>query len=353
MTSSEEAAGAALPSFNVSADDVGGEAAFQLFGEATREIFAIALPDGAAPANFGFDMTAWHMGTLMLGSIRSTALDFERTGDIVAASGIDHVMVQLYLEGGFAGAADEHRIVVRPGDICVFDLGRTLRTRASDFHNLTLLVPRPFFEAAMADVRSLHGFVLGGDKPLSGLLAAHLCQLTARMPAMTAREAEVAARGTVALITAVLGDCANGLARPATEIASPFRNIALHIDARLRDADLEPDAIAAAFGMSRATLYRIFEPVGGVADYIRRRRLTAAALELASPDHRRRKVGEIAFRWGFVREASFSRTFKAHFGISPKAARSQADRIWSARLSGSATGTPEREFAIWMKTLRH
>ena len=342
-----------LPTFAVSADDIGGEAAFQVYREATRDVFVSSLPSGASSSAYRMEMTAWHLGTMMMGSIRSSALEFHRSRDIVAASGLNHVMVQLYKSGGFVGHADAYPIAVEAGDICIFDMSRTLRTVATDFHNLTLMIPRPFFEAAMDDVQSLHGIVLPHAKPLAGLLASYMVALEERMPALRAREAEAAARGTVALLTTVLAACRRPVSDThVREIASPFREIASHIDHHIHDAQLEPESIASAFGLSRATLYRIFEPIGGVADFIRRRRLTGAALDLASPELRRKKVSEIGYRWGFASEASFSRAFKSHFGINPKMARDRADRIWCAHNRRAPGHSPEREFAAWLKTLR-
>ncbi len=42
----------------------------------------------------------------------------------------------------------------------------------------------------------------------------------------------------------------------------------------------------AHFGLSRASLYRLFAPVGGIADYIRSRRLHRAFFDLANSDAR-------------------------------------------------------------------
>jgi AraC-like DNA-binding protein len=333
-----------------------GAAAFAAYCQVTQEIFACSLPEGARPDAFRVEMTAWHLGAVMLGSIRASALSFDRTPAIVSASGMDHLMVQLYTEGGFSGRAGERAITVAPGDICVFDLTQTLRTRATAFHNLTLLVPRPYMAAAVENVSALHGLVLSGGDPLTELLAEHLRALASRVPRLaSAPAASSAARGTIALITTMLAAAAtpSRAARGSSTAApSPHRRAMQLIDQRLSDQALDSDTLAEALGMSRATLYRLFEPLGGVSAHIRRRRLTCAALHLASPDYRHERVSQVAYRWGFASEGSFSRSFRTQFGLSPSEARDRAGRIWAAHAWDDQQTDPVREFRLWMRTLR-
>ncbi len=341
------------PAFTVSSDEVGGAAALASYRQAIDSVFGCTLPEGTAESDYVCEIMAWHLGTLMFGSFRSSALCFDRSVDRVGASGMDHILVQLYLEGGFTGRADDMPVTVQAGDICLFDMCATLRTQASAFHNLSFMVPRAFLEAGVGDAASLHGVVLTADRPQTALLADYMTALAHRLPMLGVRDAEAAASATILLLTTVLGTCD----RPRHDdrprrVPSQFRAIVLYIDRHASDAALEPGRIASVFNISRATLYRIFEPVGGVSDYIRRRRLTGAAIDLAAIDGRRRKVAEIAYRWGFANEATFGRAFKAHFGITPGMARNQQQRTWLAEGYDDGDTAPERRFDAWLKTLR-
>jgi len=336
-----------IPYYQVSTDDVSGLQGLEAFRQSVQDLFALT-PLSAAP--YRIDMIAWHLGTLMLGSVRSSALAFDRPASLVAASGLDHLLVQLYVEGGFTGTADTRPVVVTPGDIVVFDTTRTLHTRASDFGNITLLIPRSFFAATHADVSALHGRVLPAGGAFTGVLASYMIALAERLPALDAREGDLAARSTAALITAVLASH-DDRGPAAVAIPSPFRKIALEIDRRLRDPALDAEALAEALGMSRATLYRAFEPAGGIADFIRRRRLSAALVAIAASENQRRKIGEIAFECGFASESAFNRAFKAAYGVPPSEARQRSVRLWSmADEAGKPVGS--LDFARWMRTLR-
>ena len=97
-----------------------------------------------------------------------------------------------------------------------------------------------------------------------------------------------------------------------------------YIDRYLAERTLSPESIAAALRLSRSTLYRLFEPDGGVASYVIARRLDRCFDAIAQG--RGAHVGAIAFAHGFASEAHFSRAFRARFGISPREVRVLAER---------------------------
>ncbi|MGJ7509533.1 helix-turn-helix domain-containing protein [Variovorax sp. GT1P44] len=87
--------------------------------------------------------------------------------------------------------------------------------------------------------------------------------------------------------------------------------------------------------MSRSTLYRLFEARGGVADYIKERRLKRIHAAIVAPEHATRQLVGIAEEFGLVDASHFSRIFRRHFGYSPSEARAQAP-ISSRLLSASS-----------------
>ena len=92
------------------------------------------------------------------------------------------------------------------------------------------------------------------------------------------------------------------------------------IGARLSDPELTPELLCRSIGVSRSRLYRIFEPSGGVSNYIRRKRLLETRRALADVGDGR-SISDIAESMGFVDPSTYSRMFKREFGLSPKEAR--------------------------------
>lgn len=90
-----------------------------------------------------------------------------------------------------------------------------------------------------------------------------------------------------------------------------------YISTYLHEPDLNASAIAKHLNVSRATLYRAFEPAGGVRSAITRQRLDAARRMLQSVPMQRGLISNVAYSCGFASPELFSRAFKAGFGISP------------------------------------
>lgn len=93
------------------------------------------------------------------------------------------------------------------------------------------------------------------------------------------------------------------------------------IEERLLDPDLDAGSLMHALGLSRSSLYRAFQTVGGVKAYIRQRRLEHARDLLMRRTGPRPTVSEVAQACGFASDSHFSRAFRKAFGSSPGARR--------------------------------
>ena len=94
------------------------------------------------------------------------------------------------------------------------------------------------------------------------------------------------------------------------------------IEERLPD-EVSLEELARAAGCSAFHLQRMFPYLTGLtlADYLRRRRLSLAAMELADG----RRVTDVAFECGYDSPTAFTRAFKALHGVAPsKVAQGEA-----------------------------
>ncbi len=315
------------------------------------DVGAETAPAGEPAATF----TARATGTYVLAESRTAPLRLVRTAETIARFGIDAFGVRLTAAGAVVGRLGRQGVDCRADDVVFIDLLETLDLRLlADGHepaDLTLWVPRARMQAALGDAAALHGLVVPGSAPAGVLIGQTLKALFAAADGPNARELDAMADGVLALIGKALGPLlatrADGGAQPA--LAS-FVTIRRYIDRNLRSPALDANALARTFGLSRAALYRLFGPVGGVASYVRQTRLERAYHEIVAADHANRRIGPIAYGLGFRNVSAFNRLFRDTYGESPRQARARV-------LTGSQPSPPDPEpdptcsLAGWLKRI--
>lgn len=344
-----------LPSTSFSTDQPVGEDRFEAWRSSISVIFDVAPLSGTGLGGFNASVNGYHLGSLLIADHHFSAQQFSRTLARAARDGLDHYLVQWYRSGGFIGRRDGEQDMRLPaGSITVLELQRAVHTIAQDSEVLSLVVPRALLHEALggsaaAGRTSLHGAVLPTASALGGLLADHLRSLLDRMPALAVADAPAVAHATMQMLAACLRPSVRTLAEAEAELrAAALEHIRQHI-ARNLGAPLSPEVLARTFGLSRSQLYRLFEPLGGVAHYVQQQRLLRAFHTLATPAASRRlRVADIAARLGFVSEAHFSRAFRATFGLTPSDARAlgAASGTYAAAASASSA-----EYADWVRGL--
>lgn len=322
-TGSRDDAVPGAASFSLAGPGASGRDGFEIWREVVSPVFVTDPMPGLDLDTFGVDFHCVNVGPLIMGTTRSVGQAFRRDGATIARAGVDHLIVQTYIGGGTVVNTEEGEIEINPGDVWFFDMTRTLSTTTTDrFLNVSMTIPRASIEPLIADVDGLHGMKLSSASPLGGMLGQHILGLEARAPAMTSREATVLFDATVQLVAGCVGPSLEARDVVSGAMASALlARVRRSVDDHLGNPALGPDFLMQLHGLSRARLYRLFEPHGGVADYIRRRRLARCFLDLASPTQRDVKVAAIGYRWGFGNEASFSRAFRSRFGLTPSDVR--------------------------------
>ncbi|MEZ5827223.1 MAG: helix-turn-helix domain-containing protein [Hyphomicrobiales bacterium] len=288
-------------------------------------MFALDVRDPTDRASFAFDSTSYSFGNLSVSSSTSSPSEFNRSPQVIARSGIDHLLVQTYLGGGYFLEADGREVEVKTGDVCIVDFTRTSRLQTTSFSQLSVVFPRSVMESLIPDVDVLHGLVLPRGTPLNTILVSHLRTLLAQAPGLSLEEGRAAARGTAALIAAFAGPSTDGRDAAAQALAmASLRTLRRVVEANLDNPELGPNFLMRHGGVSRATLYRLFEPLGGVRNYIQQRRLMHAFQTICDTAMHKERIGVIARRCGFTGDAVFSRAFRNAYGMSPSEVRDTA-----------------------------
>jgi AraC-like DNA-binding protein len=201
--------------------------------------------------------------------------------------------------------------------ILVTDLDQPLQMLRSTCRVLSFFVPQPIVEAALPHADALHGRVFDSCTPLVGLLLEQVSAFRRCLPYLDVAQAKAAFDTCVQLLLAAFGKQAklSGSARAAVR-RSMFDRARRYVQSNLHQSSLSPDSVLAALQLPRHTVYRLFEHEGGLATYIRNRRLREAADELVRfPDI---PVIEIAYGLGFNSASDFTRAFRRGFGLPPQ-----------------------------------
>jgi AraC-like DNA-binding protein len=116
-----------------------------------------------------------------------------------------------------------------------------------------------------------------------------------------------------------------------------LRTLRRVIEDNLDNPELGPNFLMRHVGVSRATLCRLFEPLGGVRSYIQQRRLMRAFQAICDTACHKERIGVIARRCGFTGDAVFSRAFRNAYGVSPSEVRITARDVYADALSSNET----------------
>jgi AraC-like DNA-binding protein len=330
-------------------DSLPAEDRYSIWKESISVIFDVEREVEADTAPFAAALTTCHLGSMLLVDTSSVGQYFQRKSPLIARDGLDHCIIQVYQSGTTRGQWGRRHSAVQPGDVFLLDLAQPLDSCASDFRNLTLVLPRDLLTPHLGAPERLHGQSLARNSPRGRLLGQHIRTLWEVATTLNSDEAQRIAQGLVHLIGAYFGAGRVEEDRPETG-AVLLETVRRHIADQLTDPLLTPESLAAHFHVSRSYLYSLFQPLGGITRYIQQQRLRRAFLELTQPASRPRRVSEIAYRVGFSNEAHFSKSFRHAFGMSPSEARSiglQAARYTAAGHDQAV----DRRYERWIREL--
>ncbi|SDP48434.1 transcriptional regulator, AraC family [Phyllobacterium sp. YR620] len=322
---------------------------FQAWQEHMAVLSETRLPDDVDPKDgFIVKQTVWHLDGMLFVQQTAPAFSYERSPNMVRFSPIDHWQITLLRAGRTWTGMDGRVAQNEPGRIEVRSLGHPFSGRAIATDSLSLIVPVDLFADRGGLTTASHNVVLGGHR--AKLLIDHLSSVEANL--------EHFAQEDVPGIKDRLREMIFDTITPLVDrdgVNDQISQLGLMTRARrfilsnLASPALTPDALGRELAISRTRLYELFETSGGVANYIRRRRLSAAHAMLADPSDPR-KIAEVGLAIGFDSAANFSRAFTQQFGYSPSniQKRSFGDH---KRPDMPRDGTPKVTFETLLRTL--
>jgi AraC family transcriptional regulator, positive regulator of tynA and feaB len=226
----------------------------------------------------------------------------------------DFIAVLLVDRGTEIFTQNDVETVVTAGTATLWDSVRPSACfSAATLVKRTMFVPRDVLAPRLKDVESTVTRTLPDSADLR-LLSSWL--QVAHRHADDPEAAAAAGMLAVDLVHAVVAR-ARGVSAESGDVL--LLRVKKYLGEHLHEPDLRLDDVARACAISLRYLHQLFQGTGETAaEHLRRRRLERAHRLLATA---RLPVTQVAYTCGFASPSTFSRAFRAHFGITPSESR--------------------------------
>lgn len=315
-------ASSAVRSRLVTTDDFNPPIRYEAWREQMLGINEVIVDPGCR-AGFSARVEHWQLGRMQLSDKRTPAMRLVRRQGDASRDGHDELVLRVTRRGVGSSAAGDRRFSAGPGELVIESLTEGYEDIWTEAVWVTLKVPRDLFPGLEETFATI------GPGPVAGtaarLLADYLLALPARLPLATEAELPMIAGMTRSMIAhSLLGTQGPRLMSPCDFESVARAQVGCVIDQHVGSACLTPRRICDLTGISRSSLYRMFEGVGGVANHIQQRRLQLVHAALCDPARAHERISTIAERFGFHCTSSFNRTFRRAYGMTPGELRALA-----------------------------
>lgn len=270
------------------------------------------------PGRFDVGAICYLVDRLMFTRVHFERMHFSRGAPQLSSGESDCITVQYYRRGSVTGRLDDGTpLCMAPDRISIHDYAHSYTSVGETTESFGVIIPRHLLTGHDHIYRHSPMFSWSLDSPRGRLLTDALAAIWRELPLATQSDSAAIASGFLGLVNGLL------TAEPAPDDRGAVESAALramqdYLRANVRRPDLGVADLCREFHCSRATLYRLFQPFGGVKAYLRGLRLEGAFRELAmARGSSHGQVCAIAERWGFNNQSHFHRTFKRRFDLSP------------------------------------
>ena len=261
------------------------------------------------------NVAVYQVGSTLIGKGGNANVLHKRTRSELAKASDGVVTLRAHLRGTSDAEIGGEHVRMTPGQMTLYDLDRELEAVNHDIYAFNVTIPHSVLEFDPG--RDQAAYSIDRNTAAGRTLLLNLYELFVTVESGLT---EVAAEKTEMFIDLLRGLVLD--ARP-DERTLDARRIGTRtaaerlITVSLTDPGLGAASLQNCLGVSRPTLYRLFEDTGGVRRFIQQRRAQAARDELMASSRRRGLIAEVSHKYCFADQAHFTRVFKAQFGFAP------------------------------------
>ena len=274
-----------------------------------------------SPAKEGFESSAasYQLDSMLLTRFDLAPMKFSLNEAMIRKTSLDHWCLSVVSSGEVAASATHNGFRAQRGKTVLHSYSIPFSGEMRDVSYTGLFFSRDeFWDIADVLDGQSHQCLEG---PLAQIMRDYLLSMQKTADLLTKTEAMALRQAFGHLLRAMVHQTPSALdAAKVPIVAAQYDQARRFINANIGSPKLNPDMICGKLGMSRRQLYYLFEKQGGVASYIRNRRL-AACYNTLTRSSGKMLVSSVAYDYGFTNTSSFCRQFQSRYGFSPKEAR--------------------------------
>ena len=265
-------------------------------------------------AEFKGSVEAWDIGGLYFGIVDNDAQIMDHRRSKHNKSGDhDHLFIAIYRKGCAWALHDGKPAQGSAHGVNIVDYSRDRRsvTNASRIEAIVL----PYSAVGYEPGKHSGSIIMPYETPAGYLTSRLSAMIYDKLPTSDLKQAKMMAGMFAGTLRSLICGDADEVAR---EQAISGRRAVMQqfVIENIHDLNLNVETLCKKFGVSRATVFRDFEP-GGLQHFIMLHRVNCALSDIAYGPSIRGRIALIAEKWGFSSPAHFSRTFRQNFGFSP------------------------------------
>jgi AraC-like DNA-binding protein len=286
------------------------------------------------PSSDGFLATSsnWSLGGLTVSRVCSPPTLVSRSKSAIRRSSVDHWAISVSRLSACDVQAQDRSLAVAPGAPVVLSLGDEIQFgHHEDDDRLQFFLSRDRFDTIAHILEAVKAVFLPASQ--ADFLADYMGLLERNLPTLEASDVDRLPGAVEAMIAACLAPSADRAATAQRQIdVTLMERVRKSVRENLFSPSLGPKRLCREAAMSRSQLYRVLGSEGGVAHYIRRRRLSKSFAILCDASNAY-PIAKVAEMLCFADPSSFSRAFRQEFGLTPREVR-------AASLAGQTIAVP-------------
>jgi len=314
----------------LSTEDIAPASRFDFWVSDVVRTFSVDSPDDLQRKDFRAKVTSLATATGEMHYAESDAISAHLTAHTIRTAEVDELALMLMLDGQVQCTYERGKPTsITRGGFFLLDGTCPTSLRFSRHTVIQLDLSRPLLASLFPGVVPAPDVINAAlaSSRLAGLLRDHLQQFPRMALALDPIEQQglldASESFALATIEAAFSTTLQGTERSS---AGLFAAAQRYIKRHLAVPELSPDAVAAAIGCSRSTLYRLFHDQElSVQGYIRELRLQQF-LHLLQKENKAPPIQMLALRCGLYDWPNVSRLFRQRFGMSPGEARAASKR---------------------------